>query len=351
MKHYLSKLSKKKGLPPGTPLHIGTPSTETPHITHILYDEDSVKKEEPHAISPTKPTEKKIHWLDVRCPHDIELMKSIGRTFTLHSLVIEDILNTAQHPKIEEHDHHFFIIIKAIDFSENTLHFEHICIFFREHHLLSFQEKSTDTFTIIKDRIIEKKGKIREKKTDYLLYTLIDYVIDTYFETLQKIDTHISMFTTEVDTSPRPDTLKRIQTLKKDILILKRQFWYTRDIVQSLKKTESSLIAPKTHKYLQDLHDHISHIIDISESFREELIDLSERHLSNINLRSNEIMKMLTIVAAIFMPLTFLAGIYGMNFRVMPELNWPWSYPILLGLMAAIALFLMTLFKKKHWLD
>lgn len=353
MKNYLSKLIKKTGFPPGTAVHIGPKFQDKTNIFHVLYGSKTLKCTDIKDIKKIKVTKKEglVNWFDIRSLQDIESINTIGKKFKVHALIVEDILNTVQLPKIEEHDTHFFLIIKAINFQEETLNFEHICLFFQDRLILSFQEKISDTFKVVRDRILNQKGKIAEKEADYLLYALFDYVIDTYFESLQKIDNHISELNEEVDSNLSQDTLKRIQTLKKQILILKRHFWYTRDIVLTLKKSESSLISSKTDKYLTDLNDHIAHIIDISESFREELIDLTERHLSAINLRSNDIMKMLTIVAAIFMPLTFLAGIYGMNFKVMPELDWPLSYPILISIMVVIAIGLLALFKKKRWFD
>ena len=293
----------------------------------------------------------KINWIDVRGIHDLNIIDKIGKKFKLHPLILEDITNTSQLPKIDEHEAFFFVIIKAISFDGFEVKIEHIALFLTPKLILSFQENTSDTFSVVKDRILNKKGKVTEKKEDYLLYTLFDYVIDTYFESLRKIDQRLSELGMEVDQTSSQSTLKNIQTLKKQILILKRHFWYTRDIILSLKKSESALIAENTHKYLTDLYDHIAHIIDISESFREELIDLSERHLSAINLRSNDIMKMLTIVATIFMPLTFLTGIYGMNFKYMPELEWKWSYPILTSIMLFIGFGLLFIFKRKKWFN
>jgi magnesium transporter len=353
MKRYLSKLTKKIGLPPGTSIHIGAEQAYAIEISQVSYSETGIKQSEIKNVEDItiQQDSKSINWIDVRGINNTEIINQVGKRFDLHPLIIEDITNTIQLPKIEEHEHSFFLIIKAISFDDSTISMEHICLYFRPQLILSFQEKPTDTFKIVRDRILDKKGKILDKRADYLLYALFDYVIDTYFESLRKIDNRISELNDEVDQNPSQDTLKKIQMLKKQILILKRHFWYLRDIVLVLKRSESTLIAEKTDKYLTDLNDHIAHIIDISESFREELIDLSERHLSAINLRSNDIMKMLTIVAAIFMPLTFLAGIYGMNFKHMPELEWPLAYPILIGLMIFLSMGLLLIFKRKNWLS
>jgi magnesium transporter len=349
MKHYLKSLAKKTGLPPGTTMHIGPERHEPVRVSLMRYDSDSTKLSSIDNPKTIKKSKEKIDWIDVRGIHDLQIIRQIGEKFRLHSLILEDITNTSQLPKIEEHEHHFFIVIKAISFDGIEIKLEHIALFLAPKLILSFQENTADTFSIVKDRILNNKGKVTEKKEDYLLYALFDYVIDTYFESLRKIDVRLSELSSEVDQTPTQSTLKDIQTLKKQILVLKRYFWYTRDIVLSLKKSESALIAEKTDKYLTDLYDHIAHIIDISESFREELIDLSERHLSAINLRSNDIMKMLTVVAAIFMPLTFLAGIYGMNFKYMPELEWKWAYPVLVLVMLLVSGGLLLLFKRKKW--
>lgn len=354
MKHYLSKIIKKSGMPPGTAVHIGVDSSAPIGISEVFYNpqEASYRElKESRGVSILKGAER-VQWVDIRGIHDTQSIKDIGNTFHLHPLVVEDISNTSQLPKIESQEKSFFVIIKAISFDGETINLEHICLFLTENYIVSFQEKTSDTFKVVRERILNKKGKIIEKQADYLLYSLLDYVIDTYFEALQKIDKRISDIGDDIESAtPAQSTLKNIQTLKKQILLLKRYFWYTRDIILSLKKSDSPLIADKTEKYFTDLNDHIAHIIDISESFREELIDLSERHLSAINLRSNDIMKMLTIVAAIFMPLTFIAGIYGMNFVHMPELKWMWSYPILISIMIILTCGLLWLFKRNQWFD
>lgn len=353
MKRYLTKLTKKSGLPPGTAIHIGSKKTEPAFIIQTNFTKTTQECQNITDLKTLKDPDQKnqIHWIDIRGIHNVKTIKSIGETFNLHGLMLEDILNTTQLPKIEEFPTHFFLVIKFINFEDDKLSLEHICLYFKPGVVLSFQEKISDTFKVVRDRILEKSGKVTEKEADYLVYALFDYVIDTYFETLRNIDLRISELNDEVDTTPSHQTLKKIQSLKNQILVLKRHFWYTRDIIYALKKSDSKLISPKTDKYLGDLQDHVAHIIDISESFREELIDLIERHLSAISLRTNNIMKLLTIVAAIFMPLTFLAGIYGMNFKVMPELEWPWSYPILISVMILLAAGLLVFFKRRQWLE
>jgi magnesium transporter len=353
MKRYLKRIVKKAGLPPGAVVHIGPEKNDPARFTLVNYDANSAEINDLENVSEiqTHLDTKKINWLDVQGVHDPELIRHIGSVFNLHGLILEDVVNTSGLPKLEEGGLGVFIVIKAISFDGIDIKLEHIGLFLQTNAILSFQERTEDTFQVIKDRMLNKKGKIIEKKADYLLYALFDYVIDTYFDTLQTIDVRISELNKEVDDFPSHETLKNIQRLKKQVLVLKRYFWYTRDIVLLLKKSESPLILTKTGKYLTDLHEHIAHIIDISESFREELIDLSERHLAAINLRSNDITKMLTIVSSIFLPLTFLTGIYGMNFSHMPELNFRYAYPALMVSMIAIVAFLLFLFKRNRWFD
>jgi len=353
MLHYLKYLTKKTGLPPGTPTLVEPSKQDAVIIEKIIYDShssDMFSISNEHELTIDE-HHSKITWIDIRGIHDLSLIKTIGKKFKFHDLLLEDITNTTQLPKVEFDQNHIIIVIKAITYEKEELNLEHIVLFFSSKHVVAFQENTTDTFSVIKTRIFEKKGRITEKGTDYLVYALFDYVIDTYFNTLRKIDIRLSELNAEVDQHPSQETLKNIQTTKKNILILKRYFWYIRDIILTLKKSETSLISEQMNKYLTDLYDHVAHIIDISESFREELIDLSERHLSNINLRSNDIMKTLTIVSVVFIPLTFLAGIYGMNFKVMPELHWTWSYPSLLGVMILIVISLLVVFKKRKWFD
>ncbi|MBL6723382.1 MAG: magnesium/cobalt transporter CorA [Candidatus Margulisbacteria bacterium] len=349
MNHDLKQLVKKAGLPPGT---IRTGGAKGPvSISHMVYHRDGLETKLINQVSDIQFVAQQKNWVDVMGIDDADVMLNMGKKFQLHPLILEDICNTAQLPKCDEHDDAFFMMVKAISFNDSEISFEHIAFYMRENLMLSFQEHTTDTFHVVKQRMQDKLGKITKKNVDYLLYALLDYVIDTYFVVLRKIDAQVTLLNQEVDENPNSSTLKNIQSLKKQVLLLKRYFWYIRDIILALKKTDSPLFSKKTQKYLVDCHDHIAHIIDISESFREELIDLTERHLSAINMRSNDIMKILTIVAAIFMPLTFLVGIYGMNFKAMPELDWPWGYPVLMGSMVVLSVGLLVFFKRKKWLD
>ncbi|MEK9727407.1 MAG: magnesium/cobalt transporter CorA [Candidatus Margulisiibacteriota bacterium] len=353
MTKYLKRMVKKAGLPPGEVVHIGPEKSDPPTVTLIQYNDQNAHFYPIHDVKDivSYSDNQWVNWLNVQGVHDPTLIRDIGSIFNLHGLILEDVVNTRGLPKFEEGGLGFFIVIKAISFDGHTISFDHIAICLQENAILSFQECTQDTFKVIKDRIQQKKGKISQKKADYLMYALFDYVIDTYFDTLQKIDVRISELNQEVDDFPTHDTLKRIQALKKQILALKRNFWTTRDIVLLLKKSESPLLSKKIGKYLTDLHEHIGHIIDISESFREELIDLSERHLAVINLRSNDITKMLTIVSSIFLPLTFVTGVYGMNFKFMPELEQPYAYPILLISMVVVVTLLFAFFKRKRWFE
>jgi magnesium transporter len=351
MNRHLDKLVKKTGLAPGTPIHIGPEYSDPTIIEQCLYTNKTASLTKINAVSDINLEQTQLSWLDIRGLKDITLLTNIAAVFKLHGLIIEDISNTLQLPKLDEHDDSYFLILKLINFDNNHLSLDHICVYFEKNTIITFQEKSQDNFTVIKDRILKQKSKLNEKQSDYLLYTLFDYIVDTYFIALQQLDNRLIELTKDVDTHSSKNTLIKIQKTKKQLLTLNHLFWYTRNIALNLKKSDSNLITKSTFKYFNDLHDHISHIIDISESFREELIDLTERHLSSINLKSNEIMKTLTIVTAIFMPLTFLAGIYGMNFKVMPELEFRFAYPILIVAMLIITGILLLIFKRKKWLN
>lgn len=351
MRHFLKSLSKKTGLPPGTAAHIGSFQKNPISMSLLTYNSNYSHYNVIDDVKTIKVKKEYTQWIDINGIHDVNKILQLGHMFNIHKLVLEDITNTSQLPKIEETQFYIFIIIKAISFENNTIQFEHINFYLAPHYVMSFQENNKDVFETVRSRIINKNDKVFEKKEDYLLYSLFDYVIDTYFETLRKIDERLSELNNEVDVTPSQQTLINIQTLKKQILLLKRYFWYTRDIILHLKKSESLFISPKTRKYLTDLHDHIAHIIDISESFREEITDLIERHLSAVSFRSNDIMKTLTIVAAMFMPLTFFVGLYGMNFVHMPELHYRWSYPIFLIFLFLLATILFFYFKKKKWFE
>lgn len=351
MKTVFKKLLRKAGLPPGTLLASRKKKPSETHVDYISYSTEQVNLQPLNLNEPfsklIKANEK--NWFDFRMESNIPLLQKIGTDFGVHSLILEDVTNTLQLPKIEYGDNWIFISLKLFLFKNNKLVFEHICIYFKDNIVLSFQEPHFDQFEAIKTRINQKKGKICEKDADYLVYALIDYCIDSYFVTLKYIDDQLNDLQELVDLAQKQDILKDIHQLKRQLSVLRRHFWYTRDIILSLKKEEHPLIDSATEKYINDLYDHIQHVIDISESFRDDLNDLTERHLAAINLRSNEIMKFLTILSALFLPLSFLAGFYGMNFKYMPELEFKYAYPILAGTMLIIAVVLLLLFRKKGW--
>jgi magnesium transporter len=268
MKHDLNQLVKTTGLPPGMVTNAGHADDGSVSLMHIHYHRNGMAVDLPSEVSDIQLKPNRQHWVDIIGLNDPSVIVDMGERFNLHPLVMEDITNTAQLPKMDEHDDAFFILAKAITFDGNDIVFEHIAIYMRDNLLLSFQEYSSDTFHIVKQRMQDKVGKITKKNVDYLMYALLDYVIDTYFVVLRKIDGRVSMLNQEVDDAPNASTLKNIQHLKKQVLMLKRYFWVVRDIVLALKKSESPLMSTKTKKYLVDCYDHISHIIDISESFQ-----------------------------------------------------------------------------------
>lgn len=353
MFNFLKKTHTKAGLPPGTLIHIGEKKTEYIRIRVMDYNENNLEEREVEKIDdcfPYKDNEN-ISWINIDGLHDVDIIKKAGEYFNLHPLVMEDIVHTDQRPKIEGYDDYIFIILKMLSFDDKTgsVDYEQFSLVLGENYLLSFQEKFGDVFDLVRERLRKKSGRIRQRKSDYLMYALLDAVVDNYFYVLDKISTRIETCEDEFMESPDEETLQEIHNLKKELTFLRRSVWPLREMINRVDKIESNLIDDQTHIYFRDVLDHTVRAIDIIETFREMVSNLTDTYNANISNRMNEVMKVLTIIATLFIPLTFLAGIYGMNFKYMPELEWEWSYPSLLGLMAVIIVLMFIWFKRKRF--
>jgi magnesium transporter len=284
--------------------------------------------------------------------HDIKLIEEIGRHFQIHPLTLEDIVNTSQRPKWENFENYLYIVLKMLHFreSDNLVTSEQVSLIVGEKFLISFQEAAGDVFDPVRERIRKGRGRIRQGGCDYLAYALIDAVVDHYFSVLEKIGEQIEMVETALTENPRPDTLQMIHDLKRETIYLRKQIWPLREVVNRFAKEETELINETTHVYIRDVYDHTIQIIDTIESFRDILSGMIDLYLSTISNKMNEVMKLLTIIATIFIPITFVAGIYGMNFKVMPELEWKWGYPAVWVVMVSIVFVLILFFRKKRWL-
>ena len=291
-----------------------------------------------------------VVWLNVDGLGDAEAIRRFGEIFGIHPLALEDVINVHQRPKVEPYEKYLFIVMQMLLTGEK-LDTEQLSLFLGSNFVLTFQEQpGGDCFAPIRERIRKNHGRIRAAGPDYLVYSLLDAVVDNYFPILERAGERLETVEQEVVTRPRNETLARIQAIKRDLLLLRRAVWPMREALNSLLRDDTPFIARETRTYLRDCYDHSVRIIDILETDRETSFGLLETYLSSVSNRMNEIIKVLTIITTLFMPLTFIAGIYGMNFAHMPELNRPWAYPAVLALMAAIATGMLFYFRRKGWL-
>ncbi|HXE95655.1 MAG TPA: magnesium/cobalt transporter CorA [Dongiaceae bacterium] len=346
--------SVKSGLPPGTLVHIGDESTKKVQISVIGYSPDGIEESHFEQIDRylERPCESAVVWVNVEGVHDIELIRALGERHTFHPLVLEDIVNTVQRPKIEDYDDYLFIVLKMLrpteggDFSS-----EQLSMILGRDYLFTFQEGiNGDVFDPVRDRIRNGKGKIRGMGADYLAYSLIDAVVDGYFTVLEGFGERVIDVEEELTLTPDQKSLHQIIGMKKEIIYLRKSVWPLREAISFLERGDSLLLHDSTRLYFRDVYDHTVQVIDTVETYRDLLSGMLDLYLSSISNRTNEVMKFLTVIGTIFMPLTFLVGVYGMNFKYFPELEWHNGYFLLWGLMIAMALLMVAYFRKKRWL-
>ncbi len=354
MPRFIKKRSRKAGLPPGTLVHIGERKTKKVRITVIDYDETQFKQEAVKTVEECFPFKDKptVTWININGLHDVKVIEKLGRHFGLHPLLLEDILNTEQRPKTEDFGDYIFLVVKMLNYDDKTeqIEAEQVSLILGPNWVISFQEREGDVFDPLRDRLKKGKGRLRKMGADYLAYSLVDAIVDHYFIILEEFGEEIEDTETELATNPTRETLQTIRTMKKEMVFLRKSVWPLRELVSSLERGGSPLIRESTGIYLRDVYDHTIDVIDTVESFRDMISGMLDIYLSSISNRMNEVMKVLTIFAAIFIPLTFVFGIYGMNFEYMPELNWHWGYfGVLIG-MASVAGGMLVYFRRKRWL-
>ncbi len=345
--------SKKAGLPPGTLIFTGEQKTEKPRISIIDYDavnfsEKQIERIEDCFALKDKPT---VSWINVDGLHNVEIIEKLGGAFGLHPLLLEDVLNTAQRPKFEDFDGFVFVVLKMLSFDDGrqAIESEQVSIVAGENFVVSFQERPGDVFDNIRERVRKAKGRIRGAGADYLMYAMLDAVVDSYFVILEKLGEKIEAIEEQLVKNPTNRTLGQIHYLKREMIALRKAIWPLREVISGLERSESTLIKQTTEIYLRDLYDHTIQVIDTVESFRDMVSGMIDIYLSSISNRMNAVMKVLTIIATIFIPLTFVAGIYGMNFKYMPELQWKAGYAMVWGVMVIIVGIMIYYFKRKKW--
>lgn len=319
------------------------------------YDEPECSERQVENIEECFPFKEKssVTWVNINGLHEVDILKKLGKHFNIHSLVLEDILNTSQRPKAEELEGYIFIVLRMLSYNgENSeIKGEQISLILGENYIISFLEGETDIFYPIRERIRTRgKGRIRKMGSDYLAYALIDAVVDHYFLALEKIGEKIEGLEDELISNPKPEMLQSIHDLKSDMIFIRKSIWPLREVISSLVRGKFTLIKESTGIFLRDVYDHTIQVIDTVESFRDMLSGMLDIYLSSISNKMNEVMKVLTIIATIFIPLTFIAGIYGMNFENMPELKVSWGYFAVWGLMIVVGGAMVSYFRKKRWL-
>lgn len=318
------------------------------------YDETQFQVRETETLEECYPFKDRptIIWINIDGIHEIETLEKLGDCFGLHPLTLEDILNTDQRPKIEDYGEYIFIVLKMLYPDDDTgeILSEQVSLVLGKNFVISFQEREGDIFNSVRERIRSGKGRIRKMGADYLVYSLLDSIVDNYFIILEKLGERIEFLEEKLIINPVPETINLIHKLKREMIFLRRSVWPLREVIGSIERGESSLIKGSTNIYLRDVYDHTIQVIDTIETFRDILSGMLDIYLSSVSNRLNAVMKVLTIIATIFMPLTFIAGIYGMNFKYMPELEWRLGYPVILLTMVSIGVLMLVSFRKKKWL-
>jgi len=345
---------KKPGTAPGTLIYTG-PEREEPVSIHLIEYAGDHFEEGPLGAGTDYmevATRDPVTWVNVDGLNDLDLTRAIGEAFKLHPLVMEDLVSTGQRPKLEEYEDYFFVVLRmlSLEAGGRAVRNEQVGIVFGRGYVLSFQERAGDVWEPVRERIRTKSGRIRDRGADYLAYALIDAVVDNYFNILENFAEQVEDLEVEVLEDADRETMHRIHHLRHEMLVVRRAVWPLRELANGLYRTESNLVDQGTQHFLRDVYDHTVQVIDTAETLRDVVGGLMDLYMSSVSNRMNEIMKVLTIMASIFIPLTFLAGIYGMNFQFMPELAIPWAYPALWGVMIAIGGGLVYFFKRKGWL-
>lgn len=354
----MSRIAKRSsaqiGLRPGALVYTGEKKSETIKITLIDYDETQFQEKEIRTVEECLPFKDSstVTWVNIDGIHQIEIIEKIGNLFNIHPLVLEDIASIDQRPKMEDLGDYIFVVLKMLYLGEKNIEIkdEQVSLVLASKFVISFQESEGDVFNSVRERIRTGKGRIRKMGTDYLCHALIDAVVDNYFVILENFGEKISSLEEELVTNPTPKTMHAIHSLKREIVFLRKFVWPLREVINGLERGESKLIKKTTTIYLKDLYDHTIQVIDTIETFRDMVSGILDIYLSSISNRMNEVMKVLTIIATIFIPLTFIAGVYGMNFKYMPELEFRFGYYIIWSVMIFLAVTMLIYFKKRKWL-
>lgn len=349
-------ISEKSGMNPGSLIYVGNleeSPTET-KITLIDYDEKNHQEKVLQKIEDAFPfkNEPTITWINIDGIMDVEVIQKIGDHFGIHPLVLEDVLNTHQRPKMEDFENYLYVVLKIFlyDKENHTLEYDQISVILGKNFVITFQEKECKLFDSLKERIRNSKGKIRKSGSDYLAYSILDCIVDHYFVVIEDIAEFIDNLEEKLFKHSEPKDMHNIHRLKRVIIYLRKLIAPVRELINSLLRLEGHRMSREMQFYLRDLYDHTVRVLESIEALRDTLSTLLEVYLSSLSNKMNEIMKILTIFTSMFIPLTFIAGVYGMNFKYMPEIDWKWSYPVFWIINLLIVLTLFNFFRKKQWI-
>lgn len=349
----VKNISRKSGMAPGTLTHVGDKKDTKVNISFFDYDRENITEKSAAGVDECAPLKgkKTVSWINVDGVHDAGIIENIGKSFGIHPMVLEDIMNTSQRPKFEDLGDYLFIVIKMIYYRPKSKRVvvEQVSLILGENFVISFQEEEGDVFEAVRDRLKRSKGRVRTEGADFLAYALMDSVIDSYFSVLEGIGESIESLEEKVVSRSQAEDIADIHALKRDMIFLRKSIWPLREVISGILRAESGLVKKSTGLYFRDIYDHTIQVVDTIESFRDFVSGILDIYLSSLSNRMNEVMKVLTIFAAIFIPLTFIAGIYGMNFKYMPELELKWGYFAVLGFMALVGAGMLAYFKRKKW--
>jgi magnesium transporter len=352
-KRKVSKSKLKVGLPPGTVTYVGEKETANLYIDVIDYNEFLYKEVELSSITETNQfkNQEAVSWINVNGLNHVKAIEELGSLYNIHPLILEDIVNTNQRPKLDDFNDYMYVVFKMLYYnSSNELVVEHVSFILGDTFVISFQEAEGDVFNFVRERIRENKGRIRSQKADYLLFALLDAIVDHYFLILEEFGNKIEDLEEMLITNSDDALVYKIQSLKKESIKIRKSIFPLREVINKIEKYQDKLIDADTKTYFRDLYDHTIHVIETTETYRDHIWGLMDMHMTNISNKMNNVMKVLTIIATIFIPLTFLAGIYGMNFENMPELKWEYGYYIFWATLIVIFILMVFYFKKKRWL-
>ncbi|MEZ4371954.1 MAG: magnesium/cobalt transporter CorA [Polyangiaceae bacterium] len=343
----------KRGLPPGTIVYTGEERDEPVRVRIFEFDDKrhTERQVSPEAVSRLRRSPDKVLWVDVEGVHDVELLQEIGKCFGLHDLVLEDIASVGQRPKFEGYDDYAYIVLRMLHQQPDVgVVDEQLSIVLGRGFVLTFQEHQGDVFDALRERIRTDRGRIRQHGADYLAYRLIDVTVDGYFDILADMDDQIDRLEETVQKTATGSSIQKVYAIRRELVTQRRVVWPLREVAAALARDEVDLIEDSLNPYLRDLQDHVARVLDLIESLRENADGLVELGHSIQGQRLNEVMKLLTIISTVFIPLSFIAGLYGMNFDYMPELHWRWGYFAALGAMLSVSLGLLYYFRRRHWL-